>query len=1337
MPTAPPARVCSCLGSFQDDPVVSPDWDLMKSKGWTFSGLDRCCDWTGTSGCTQTNDCGYGCPTCTCSGTADYCSGSGSGYCAKADRRLAYPCCDGAHTAGNILTGLTLTSGRAGIVSPTLSVDGWVEITYGSPGWGGPDAKVTVEYDPGSGLAVVDTALPQTCPWSRRYYLNFKAGSKFAVVKTGIEGRLAVSSIVFYNCQCPDSPSSPPTASPTASPRAEPTAAPKPAPTASPTASPRAAPTAAPKPAPTASPGAGPTASPKSAPTASPQAAPTASPGAGPTASPKATPTASPNAAPTLPPVRPARPTRSPASPPTRAPSTAPSVRPSASPVRSPSQSPQAMGTPTSSPRVLPTSRPTASPSAAPTAAPSTTPSRPPAAGPSPSASPLPPTLAPSLRPSATPTVSPVPPTTGPARAPTIAPRTPGSPSHAPLTPLPSARPSLAPSVAPRSAPTSAPSAFPTTPPHPSPSLPPSRSPSARPSLRPSARPSTWPSLRPSVQPSLRPTTRPSVRPSVRPSTRPSTRPSVRPSTRPSLRPTLTPSLPPSVPPSAAPIAYPSTTPTVAPSSPAPSAAPTDPPYTPVPSKVPSVQPTMPPSATPSAAPTSAAPTAVPTGSPTAPPRGPSRAPSSGPVTTAPTTAPTRSPSASTPTPSNSPSEPPSVLPSAQPSAPPTASPEAKLADVQVASEVAVEASSAAALVAASAPAAAQAGRLTMLLQGCTDGTVCDEVSMPIMLHPTGVSLSGFERPAHVGCVVMNTAIAAGAYALQWLASLVARKFVKPGDRMHGEAAVRFPSGAVIVAALLSGGAVYSGTLLLRCQGPSADAALGVIALIWSYGTIAVMLLEGQRSTHLSVYKLDGQVGRGGCARALIGPGEWLSFPLEKCNVERWGVAFRAAKPGMYWILGLDLMLTLVASTNGALGGGSCVACFVQRVVDGVLSLVLLTAVIWKRPYARPVRTVFTVFSQVLLAVGTGMLAYGYLSAECSDGADTLPGHTPALPLLMVGGMVMMVSAAADCAASLRSIQLHRRDNLRKALMNWIALDHDGDRKLQYVELRHGLEREFGVTFTDSQFKQMWDRISTEKSGTISLEEFLAAEEMFWETPAGADTPDDKPYSRTPEFTPLEGDVPDDDSLRSTMLVSPLRASYSLAGRGARLGDTLLGRSGRPLRKGKSLSDSDWNLAEVSPTQGVVSKPSSELLLLAPGSGSALVEASVRKTRRLRGGSPPSPPPPDPVRNRSPRRQRQAERASMSHSVSEPLTPQSSDPQHPPFARSSTGAPGDLSAAPPSPTKRRTAGRLKESMAAGIRSRGGRSESTFDWRNLRTRKSPLHGSKQQMEGSFV
>eukprot|EP01062_Namystynia_karyoxenos_P016080 TRINITY_DN15867_c0_g1_i1.p1 TRINITY_DN15867_c0_g1~~TRINITY_DN15867_c0_g1_i1.p1 ORF type:complete len:1381 (+),score=107.70 TRINITY_DN15867_c0_g1_i1:95-4144(+) len=856
---------------------------------------------------------------------------------------------------------------------------------------------------------------------------------------------------------CPPPPAPPPPPPPPSPP--PPTAAPSRSPTTPPTAAPTKNPTRVPTPFPSSVPTGTPTLAPSRTPTRIPSGVPSVSP----TMAPSAAPTVAPSGSPTT------EPSPFPSSGPTLAPTVAPSVSPTAVPSGSPTVEPSAAPTaapttavPTAAPTVSPTSRPsvspTANPTTAPTAAPTTAPSTAPTASP---------TVSPSRNPSGSPTTAP---TTAPTAAPSESPTV--SPTEAPST-SPTTSPTSAPTMEPTSAPTTAPSGAPT--------QSPTRDPTANPTLAPTRPPSTSPSTAPTVSPTWGPTTAPTVSPTMNPTTSPTRNPSAAPTTAPTRNPSVPPTALPSDSPSTAPTAVPSTSPTAAPSG------------------APSVRP----SAGPSQGPT-AEPSPQPSALPSLPPTGrPSTVPSSASPSVPPSLPPTAVPSNRTMPPSVPPSAAPSVPPESSPSAAPSPAPE------QAAETVAVGATTAGAAVgvaAASAPAAAQAGRLTILTEGCSGGKADPGKGtdhFPWIMHPTGLSIDGFVLPNAAGCIVANLSILIGFALLHFAASRIAGMVRRVGQ-VGGQAFVRFPSGPLMGAAILTQGTTLAGARLARHASGAGDAFLGVFAIAAGFSVPLISKRGGDTAQKHCVYKRDPHT-RSGCSYWWLGYGEWLSTD-NKEMVERWGAAFRATMPSRHGVLALDLTLTQLAMLSAGFGGGGCVACGIMRIGDMLFAGILITSVLLKRPYARPLRLPLTLIAQSLLFIGSGVLSVGYFM-HCR------PVEAIAAPFLAAAGGLILVIAAIDVSGTLRAMQIGRREQLRNLMNHFRDLDKDGSGELDEDELRYGLQRIWRRDIPEKEFAELFALVDADGSGQVSLHEFLSSEHLFWDAgtarPEGVDNDSD------------------------------------------------------------------------------------------------------------------------------------------------------------------------------------------------------------------------------------
>eukprot|EP01062_Namystynia_karyoxenos_P046833 TRINITY_DN3521_c0_g1_i2.p2 TRINITY_DN3521_c0_g1~~TRINITY_DN3521_c0_g1_i2.p2 ORF type:complete len:1011 (+),score=159.22 TRINITY_DN3521_c0_g1_i2:2873-5905(+) len=710
--------------------------------------------------------------------------------------------------------------------------------------------------------------------------------------------------------------------------------------------------------------------------------------------------------------------------------------------------------------------------------------------------SPVPPTAAP-----VGPTMSPVSPTATPIRPtaapadPTSAPagptRAPGDPTAAPQA-TPSDAPTQGPSAPPTAGPSAVPSALPTNPPTGSPSSIPSMTPSPVPTTTPSASPSGGPSAPPTQTPSSPPSSAPSQGPSAAPSRRPTASPTVPPSYTPTSLPTGAPSQGPSVPPTLGPSSPPSATPTQVPSTPptqspsalpsfSPSAGPSGPPSgaplqppSSVPSQTPSLMPSVPPTAVPisppSAAPSSPSPSAAPTQAPSADP--------SAPPVPAPSTPPSAAPNTSAPI------SPPSRTPSAKPIIPKSAAVAGGAAD----------ASSGVALI-AGAPAAAQAGRLTAVTEGCkpTVDAHEEDPELALLFHPTGVRIPGSASPALAGCIVMNTAIIAGAALLAFAASAALQR-AKGLKWWEAQGMLRVPTGPVMVAVVLLQGPVFAAAHLLRRADGAADALLALAGIAAGLSLPLLILRAGRLSQEQAVYKLDPKAAKG-FARIWLGPGEWLS--IRNLRVERWGAAFRAVLPGKYPLLAMDMVLTYVALVSGGLGGGSCTACAVMRMGDVVVAGLLSVYMLRARPFARPLRLPLTLAAQGCLAAGSLALAIGYLAGECPSDPPANSGIAGVF--LTAAGFLVLGTAVVDATCVLRGIQLGRRTQLAATLAQFqklAELNPKNSGEIDKEDLREYMAEHHNVP--DEEFEREFAKMDTDRSGALSLHEFITNEGVFW-----------------------------------------------------------------------------------------------------------------------------------------------------------------------------------------------------------------------------------------------
>eukprot|EP01065_Artemidia_motanka_P038032 TRINITY_DN4691_c0_g1_i1.p1 TRINITY_DN4691_c0_g1~~TRINITY_DN4691_c0_g1_i1.p1 ORF type:complete len:628 (+),score=91.44 TRINITY_DN4691_c0_g1_i1:636-2519(+) len=419
----------------------------------------------------------------------------------------------------------------------------------------------------------------------------------------------------------------------------------------------------------------------------------------------------------------------------------------------------------------------------------------------------------------------------------------------------------------------------------------------------------------------------------------------------------------------------------------------------------------------------------------------------------------------------------------------PTISPSGAETVVAAVAEGTIEATNTAALLAANPVAAAQAGRLMILLEGCSGAPVD---SLPMALHPTGLRIDGFALPVHAGCVVANAGIVVAVCLLQLLASRVAATKLA-GGILHGEGLVRYPSGTFICAIVLSQGATLSGARLVRHGENAMDAVLGIAAAVAGVVVVAWMRSGGNRSQTRAVYKLDPKT-RGGCEWAWVGPGEWLS--LTEYRVERWTMAFRAALPRHSDVLSLDVLLTQVAAFNAGIGGGSCRVCAFQRLVDVALALVMV-GVVWKRkPYSRPLRLPMTLSAQLLLGFGALVLAVGFMRADC-DG----PPPAAAAPALAGGGMIMLLAAALDASSVVRVLWTGRSNRLKSAKDAVMRLLDGKVCEIRRAVVLEAVEQLLGYPPDLRAFARAYNKADASGNDVVSLHTFFEFEAEFWGLP--------------------------------------------------------------------------------------------------------------------------------------------------------------------------------------------------------------------------------------------
>eukprot|EP00756_Hemistasia_phaeocysticola_P028792 Hpha_TRINITY_DN16193_c1_g7::TRINITY_DN16193_c1_g7_i4::g.3707::m.3707 len=245
-------------------------------------------------------------------------------------------------------------------------------------------------------------------------------------------------------------------------------------------------------------------------------------------------------------------------------------------------------------------------------------------------------------------------------------------------------------------------------------------------------------------------------------------------------------------------------------------------------------------------------------------------------------------------------------------------------------------------------------------MTGCLEGK--DE--LPFMLHPTGLSLPGFALPVAAGCCVGNLLLVSGVFLLHFLATVAWGMYRPRWSRFECQGMLKFPGAPMVAAVLLTTGSTLAGARLMRGARGAQDVALGIGSIGLGLGVVYVAYVRGKDSQDHSVFKLDRKTMQSRCNSFWLGNGEWLSLPIVRQQVERWGTIFRSALPGESGVIAFDFFLGQLASLGAGLVQGSCGACGAQRLVDACFAAAFFSFLLYKPRFARPIRLHATLAAQ-------------------------------------------------------------------------------------------------------------------------------------------------------------------------------------------------------------------------------------------------------------------------------------------------------------------------------------------------------------------------------------
>eukprot|EP01065_Artemidia_motanka_P020476 TRINITY_DN24518_c0_g1_i1.p1 TRINITY_DN24518_c0_g1~~TRINITY_DN24518_c0_g1_i1.p1 ORF type:complete len:791 (+),score=209.90 TRINITY_DN24518_c0_g1_i1:61-2433(+) len=333
------------------------------------------------------------------------------------------------------------------------------------------------------------------------------------------------------------------------------------------------------------------------------------------------------------------------------------------------------------------------------------------------------------------------------------------------------------------------------------------------------------------------------------------------------------------------------------------------------------------------------------------------------------------------------------------------------------------------------------------------------ERTMSQTLHPTQLRVGG---SMHLGCVIMNSAIAAGALGLH--ASLVfalgaaAARWERFRLRISGArgrvvvdantaaAALRFPAIAFCAELLVGPGAVAAGVHLMSAAGTAVDGVVGALSVA-VHGLFMPWLLRRvmRDASWRSCFRYDHPLPTETCSRRaalfwLIGPGEWANTVTGSLFRQRHGILFNDAAPGRWWnVVVSHAVNVLVAATRGVPRmsathcGAGALAAAVLFGVHGVLLACL-------RPRNRP-------WDQWLAQAEAWLMFMAMLLEAAGFFRDDPPGSTSywlagLLIRVLTAGVILRI--VLDLASEAVVWAKHRRWQIQEAL--WLEKQGEGQR---------------------------------------------------------------------------------------------------------------------------------------------------------------------------------------------------------------------------------------------------------------------------------------------------
>eukprot|EP00755_Sulcionema_specki_P024725 Sspe_Gene.81799::Locus_52924_Transcript_2_2_Confidence_0.500_Length_2501::g.81799::m.81799 len=359
--------------------------------------------------------------------------------------------------------------------------------------------------------------------------------------------------------------------------------------------------------------------------------------------------------------------------------------------------------------------------------------------------------------------------------------------------------------------------------------------------------------------------------------------------------------------------------------------------------------------------------------------------PTPSPPTTSPST-----PSPPTPSPSTRSPRPPLPLPV---TSPPASFIEVSLAISRTQLQRAVDGVSAASGVVSGVRGA----HLAMMVRGCA---YVD--SLPLILHPTQLSLGGSTHSIHVGCVVGNCAVVVGLFLAQRVAVDVLNR-VKGGTGYRWRGLARYPSVALSVAVVLMQGTLLA-ALRLSLSGLPWEQGLGCCVVLASLAFIGCVWHRLSDVHSKARYRPNTGTS---WVDHLFRQGEWES--VDEWYAERYQLVLSPYNTKVCRFVVIDMVVSTALALVASVEVDSLTGCGVQAVGRCAVSVLHGVVTTMANPHTCRRNAILDGVKSVLLAMACVLTSLGYYSSHPSHWGFRASGV-----LFVLAGVVIALRGALE-----------------------------------------------------------------------------------------------------------------------------------------------------------------------------------------------------------------------------------------------------------------------------------------------------------------------------------